>query len=909
MVRRVNEEKVFKRKAHSIRDPHERCKFLVSEFISLSSYPRNKTREKTIKKLLVSLSGANCPEAFLYLGKLYYLPNSNYDKAYSAFRNSIKNKYPLAYYEIGYMVENGYGCRKSKEKAVSCYMKAASCGSIDAMYRLGIAYLYKELGLNSIPKGIKYLDKATVLGHGEAAYKLSNIYETGIDGYLDKSENLALRYLQESAELSYTPALDKLGWTYENGRLGNIKDSSKAFYYYMKASNNGYSQSMYSLAGLIMDNANIDDRLAYDWMLKATKVAEPLNKAFYGMGVFYEYGVGVAKNLVAALDWYKKARDNNVPDAEQKIKDLEYKINVISSDSQTSTNKSNLEDNKSNVNDNNRGSVTVSNYSSEYTYSPIVMPSPAISVKKENKNQNVIITKDQLKDMNLTINSDGQVVYLDNNKSSEEIVDPEMTHSSTNTSTQVNIDSTLLTPPIEEKTSSINKRLSTNSIITKKLHDNVEIQLIEDENKEYTIIPPKRTCHPALSPISSAASIKINSENNDVIMEPAKQTEIDIKKLSVDVPGKVVVVNMDANDVEQEKFCKPKLFKMDSQGNIESLSTSSSTFNANNNGISEDELKNDIEEKLNISNDDKKKDQHVVLNVPDNYSLDVNNLPIPIPTRLSSYAIATEKEQFDAANSNSNEQTFVNKGEDNENNDDDYYDDDDDNEDNDNEDDKFLNADDDNNDPFKDITSEFKYDPVKLNSDSIDNINESSKIKASKSVKTYIALPKRYESHTNPITNGLLENDNINPESTVSTSVFVDHFKNLTRQQFVINAMRNSSSFIDREESRRVFQEEVKLSDKERDVNNNDWVERHPTILSITTDSSDFSGAGFRQNSQNSISSSDLHRFSDLSNTATINFPIHKQESVFNQYSSNISSPLAQSSVPVQSKKVSNKIV
>jgi len=129
----------------------------------------------------------------------------------------------------------------------------------------------------------------------------------------------------------------------------------------MKASNNGYSQSMYSLAGLIMDNANIDDRLAYDWMLKATKVAEPLNKAFYGMGVFYEYGVGVAKNLVAALDWYKKARDNNVPDAEQKIKDLEYKINVISSDSQTSTNKSNLEDNKSNVNDNNRSYNYISN--------------------------------------------------------------------------------------------------------------------------------------------------------------------------------------------------------------------------------------------------------------------------------------------------------------------------------------------------------------------------------------------------------------------------------------------------------------------------------------------------------------------------------------------------------------------
>ncbi|ORX81027.1 HCP-like protein, partial [Anaeromyces robustus] len=260
--------------------------------------------------MLISLAGSNCPEAFLYLGKLYYLPNNKYGKAFIAFKNSIKNRYPLAYYEFGYMLENGLGCRKSTEKAVGCYVKAASCGSIDAMYRLGTAYLYKELGLDNITKGIKYLDKATVLGHGEAAYKLSNIYERGIKGHLNSNQQNAFHYLKESANLLYTPALDKLGWCYENGKMGNIKDYSQAFHYYLQASNNGYSQSMYSLAGLIMNNADIDDRLAYEWMLKATRVADPLNKAFYGMGVFYEYGVGVARNLKVALDWYKKAKEN-----------------------------------------------------------------------------------------------------------------------------------------------------------------------------------------------------------------------------------------------------------------------------------------------------------------------------------------------------------------------------------------------------------------------------------------------------------------------------------------------------------------------------------------------------------------------------------------------------------------------
>jgi len=87
------------------------------------------------------------------------------------------------------------------------------------MFRLGTAYIYKELGLDCVPKGIKYLDKATVFGHGEAAYKLSNVYERGINGHLDPNQKEALYYLQESADLLYTPALDKLGWTYENGRM------------------------------------------------------------------------------------------------------------------------------------------------------------------------------------------------------------------------------------------------------------------------------------------------------------------------------------------------------------------------------------------------------------------------------------------------------------------------------------------------------------------------------------------------------------------------------------------------------------------------------------------------------------------------------------------------------------------
>jgi len=135
-------------------------------------------------------------------------------------------------------------------------MKAATCGSIDAMYRLGIAYLYRELGLNSIPKGIKYLDKATILGHGEAAYKLSYIYEIGIDGHLNKNYYNALHYLQESADLLYIPALDKLGWIYENGKLVIIFISLNYYYNYYNTKMN-YAYNIFNIYDFISEKREL----------------------------------------------------------------------------------------------------------------------------------------------------------------------------------------------------------------------------------------------------------------------------------------------------------------------------------------------------------------------------------------------------------------------------------------------------------------------------------------------------------------------------------------------------------------------------------------------------------------------------------------------------------------------------
>lgn len=151
--------------------------------------------------------------------------------------------------------------------------------------------------------------------------------------------------------------------------------------------------------------------------------------------------------------------------------------------------------------------------------------------------------------------------------------------------------------------------------------------------------------------------------------------------------------------------------------------------------------------------------------------------------------------------------------------------------------------------------------------------------------------------------------------STVSSSAFVNHFNNLSKQNTMNNSdyiekaeieneiynVDDGKTFIDRKESQRIYNEEVKLSYEERTVNNNEWIDRHPTVLSITTNSSDMIPQTPLRSSMNSIPESENnHRISELSNVATVNYPLHKySDKSNNPYASNISSPLVNSSIPI----------
>lgn len=122
----------------------------------------------------------------------------DYDKAVDCFKNSGKNRYPMAEYYMGQMYENGYGVDKNYEKAIDWYRRAAEQEYAPALNQLGYLY-YKGNGVSAdIDQSIYYHKLAAMQGYAAAQINLGYLYENGIG--VEQSSETALKYYEMAAE-------------------------------------------------------------------------------------------------------------------------------------------------------------------------------------------------------------------------------------------------------------------------------------------------------------------------------------------------------------------------------------------------------------------------------------------------------------------------------------------------------------------------------------------------------------------------------------------------------------------------------------------------------------------------------------------------------------------------------------
>ena len=180
------------------------------------------------------------------------------------FRKSADQNCAVAFYELGVCYENGEGVEKNLDEAAAWYRKALEGG-------IG------EEAQASLDRVLKLKAEDTPEARAEALYKEAiELFERQ-----DKDIECA-ELLRQSAELGHV-------W-------------AQLFY------------GRFLCKGI---GTALDPKSAVEWFRKAADQNSP--DAFYELGVCYENGEGVEKNLDEALTWYRKAVDGGFEGAQSSV--------------------------------------------------------------------------------------------------------------------------------------------------------------------------------------------------------------------------------------------------------------------------------------------------------------------------------------------------------------------------------------------------------------------------------------------------------------------------------------------------------------------------------------------------------------------------------------------------------------
>ena len=116
-------------------------------------------------------------------------------------------------------------------------------------------------------------------------------------------------YSQKVDEIS---ASDMVSKGYDSEQEG---DYEEALYWYRKAARQGYKVGQYNLGVFYERGKGItkDLNLSVKWYKKAA--AQDYPNALYNLGVFYERGIGVEKDVHMAVDYYRDAASQDYPNA------------------------------------------------------------------------------------------------------------------------------------------------------------------------------------------------------------------------------------------------------------------------------------------------------------------------------------------------------------------------------------------------------------------------------------------------------------------------------------------------------------------------------------------------------------------------------------------------------------------
>ncbi len=215
-----------------------------------------------------------------YASGVFNKGKEDYDRAFPLFLSASKHGHAESGYRAGLCYEHGWGCRKDPAKAVQFYRQSASRNHPGAMTRLGLAYLYGDLGLTKRQRdAVRWLRRATDAvdpQHNSGPYELAVLHETGSTDEAFQDHDYAFQLYSLAAENGHVGAHCRLGRAYEYGELGRPMDAVASVQYYAYAANHGDPDAMMALCAWYMLGAEPaierNESEAFEWAKRAAEL-------------------------------------------------------------------------------------------------------------------------------------------------------------------------------------------------------------------------------------------------------------------------------------------------------------------------------------------------------------------------------------------------------------------------------------------------------------------------------------------------------------------------------------------------------------------------------------------------------------------------------------------------------------
>lgn len=233
-----------------------------------------------------------------------------------------------AQFLLGQYHEFGTGVDKNLNAAAQWYFSSAKQNYLPAEYNLGLAFLYGDGVKQNLDKASYWLNRTAFKGNIKAQYALGIIYQYGFTSKdllqqipLDERQSTLMYHLASGA--GDPRAKYQLATYYSEQKLNQMSSSyqknkkhQQVLALYEQAFNQGIDEAKLPLAFYYLKKGISTEKQQWAFSVLKNKAEKASPQLSLLLALMYERGIGTAKNMEAAIQWYKIAANNNLAAAQ-----------------------------------------------------------------------------------------------------------------------------------------------------------------------------------------------------------------------------------------------------------------------------------------------------------------------------------------------------------------------------------------------------------------------------------------------------------------------------------------------------------------------------------------------------------------------------------------------------------------